>query len=173
MEKTMTTKTKAETLSQFVIDTKRATGIVDPKDLAKVVFDTTPPSLLEDFYRTALDAYVQMRLGVERNNVAKAAGTMLAPTNPTGGSGRSKKVKAVRSWWAEFCSQSLLTAHGWVPMGNATVADISFAAVERRTVAHENEAMAAKYEALAKKMKSVKAKTVAELSESDVKPIFA
>lgn len=140
------------------------TNLTDPADIADAVFDRTPEAAIRDAYRHLLRRVALDAIRMDRMTANEADPVV----EPRRAPNRSPKVAAIRARHSQYLAQRVFALGVWKQLGDCTLEDVLDLAAQRREVAAQNAAQAERFEALAARMRTSGAGTVAALGAEAV-----
>lgn len=164
METTNTTPPDGEfNLHRLATEIIRGGTSADPAELAAELVNCIDPVHFDAAVHQMAREYVRSVIGSERRT-ATAAG-------PSTG---SRKVAAARDQWLRLIEvpEFVPSLNGWVRLREATESQVREMAQHRMDQANKNVAAARRYEKIARQMRALQAKTVADLPSDALRSAF-
>lgn len=149
------------------------TDIADPHELAAKVAEMVPARLRLEALRQALPTFVRVRVTQDRgSHTVSPSARGSGNTN----SGRSSKVAAIRAaapaWKKALRERLNVGDRVWRFLGECTIENLRFAAVQRRQMALHNSEAAGRYDRIADALETHSVETVQQLPEPVLAELF-
>lgn len=153
----------SEPLSSRITAILSTTDSADPREIAVLVAKSTSEAELREFYASSLVGTVRNVISSQRN---RAIGHALNPA-------RSAKLSQRRDWWADMCASRIHVGDSkWMTLGECTVAELQFAANERRVDAEREFKRAESYDRLRALLTEHNVRTVGQLPGDAAGAVF-
>lgn len=162
-------------LHQLLLAVLDETDLTDPHDVAQEVRARIDEEQIEDFFTLTLQTYVRKNMTTTRTGVPDeliGRRPHLEVARPAQNISRGKAA-LYRDWWTSFVNERVQVEGTWKLMGECTVPEVEALASTRREVAARNAAHAARFEALAARMRDAGATTVSDLDRVQAQAALA